>query len=667
MTAPTSHRLGPISYMRQTALNAPADRRPAGNPPGRRLLDSLWFAASAPHLTIALSVLLAFTFALAALLPQLPAGADPIAADRWLSTTAARYGQLGPFLASSGLLNILDGPWITILLGFTAFHLVLRVAGQIRHLLRARAASPLAPQGLPFELRQLASEPASLAPAIAALAQTHARHSVSSNLPSDGRPVARPRIDAFMERRSWAAVGPLLTYVGPLLIVGGLLWNTVAGWRALDVSLTPGRLSQPAQAGGLALTLVAAPDPLTGQPGVLTLARGSASRNAWIDAGRPAQWGSVWIAQRFSGPALTVTARADGEPAQLQALEEGAGAGETLRLRFGENQNEQGFAIPGENLAFRVVSYDRLPERGIDRPVFLLEGFAGEDATPRLNELVEDAGEVEWQGVTLSLRRDRYVVVDLASVPGLPLLLAGGLALLAGAVVVAWGGLTRTWVNAAAEGDGTLLAARSASPAAGQREVASRVRALADGTSARLPLWKLLTGSRTWALLAFGAALVTAGALVAPALGSAAPALLLAHLALAGLGLGVWLPAFVASVRWAAGEAAPASETAAHPAPLMQGRAGDPGRGIALAAFPLLAAAAALGSIWSLLAFALPVRAVAAEMWLLTALCLAAAYFHATSSWRPLRIPAWLPALLALLTLAAAVAVALTARSLWTA
>jgi hypothetical protein len=632
------------------------------------VLDSLWFAASAPHLTIALSVLLAFTFALAALLPQLPAGSDPIAADRWLSTTAARYGQLGPFLASSGLLNILDGPWIAILLGFAAFHLVLRVAGQIRHLLRARAAAPLAPQSLPFELKQVTSEPASLAPTIAAVAQTHTRHSVLPHLESAGRPVARPRIDAFMERRSWAAVGPLLTYIGPLLITGGLLWNTMAGWRALDVSLTPGRLSQPAQANGLAVTLVDAPDPLAGRPGVLTLARGSATRDAWIDAGRPANWGSVWITQRFAGPALTVTARADGEPALLQALEEGEGAGETLRLRFGENQNEQGFAIPGANLAFRIVSYDRLPERGIDRPVFLLEGFVGEDATPQLNELVEDSGEVEWQGVRLVLGRDRYVVVDLASVPGLPLLLAGGLTLLAGAAIVAWGGLTRAWVNAAAEGDGTLLAARAAAPAAGQREVASLLHALADGGDARLPLWRLLTGGRTWALLALGAALVGAGALVAPTLGSAAPARawLVAHLALAGLGLGVWLPALIASVRWAAAEAAPPSETTAHPAPLIKGRAGDPGRGIALAAFPLLAAAAALGSVWSLLAFALPVRAVAAEMWLLTALCLAAAYFHATSAWRPLRVPAWLPALLALLTLAAAAAVALTVRSLWT-
>lgn len=666
------------------ALNAPADPRPAGRPSGRRVLDSLWFAASAPQVTIALTVLLAFTFALAALLPQLPAGSDPVAASRWLATTAAAYGRFGSFLASSGLLNILDGPWIAILLGLTAFHLALRVAGQIRHLLAARRAAPLAPQGLPFELAQLPATPDVLAPKVAAVAEARPRHSVAAQPgpsrlenglalePAPGQAAetpARPRVDAFFERRSWAAIGPLLTYLGPLMILGGLLWNSAAGWRALDVGLTPGRVSQPPQANGLALTLVAAADPATGQPGVLTLAQGNATRDAWIDAGRPANWGSVWIAQRASGPALTVTAQQGDRRLALQALEEGAGAGETLRLRFAENENEQGFAIPTTDLAFRVVSYNSLPERGIERPVFLLEGFVGEDATPQLNELIEDERAVEWQGVTLTLRRDRYVVVDLASAPGLPLLGFGGLLLLAGAAIIAWGGLTRAWVNAAAEGDGTLLAARSAAPAAGQREVAAIVNALTAEpvSTAALPLWKLLTGGRGWALAALAASVAGAGLLMAIAwpAQTVGRGLLLAHLALVGVGLGAWLPALAASIRWAVGEASSAFEPP-QGGPLIQSRAGDPGRGLALIAFPVLVAAVLVGAAWSVAAFALPLRAVAAEMWLLTALCLAMAYFHATSSWRPLRVPAWLPALLALLTLAAGVGLALTTGSLLT-
>ena len=649
------------------ALKAPVDPRPAGLPPGRRVLDSLWFAASAPQLTIALTVLLASTFALAALLPQLPAGSDPAAAARWYATTAASFGRLGPFLSASGLFNVLDGPWITLLLAFTAFHALLRVAAQIAHLVKARRGAALAPPGLPFELAQLPVEPATLAERVAALDEAQPDRDAAE--PPDGIS-PRLRIDAYFERRSWAAVGPLLTYLGPLLILGGLLWNSVAGWRVLDLSLTPGRVSQPAQARGLALTLVKAPDARAGAPGVVSLAQGGASVDAWLDAGRPAKWGNIWIAQRSGGPTLTVLAEQDGQQLPLQALEAGEGAGETLRLRFGQNENEQGFAIPAANLAFRVVSYDRLPERGIERPVFLLEGFVGEDSTPLLNALIEDERAVSWRGVNLALRRDRYVVVDLASAPGLPLLLLGGLILLAGAAVTAWGGQTRLWVNAAAEGDGTLLAVRAAAPAAGQRAVAALTHQLAapQGEGPALTLWTLLMGGSGWALAAAGCALAGAAALVAPAAATLAPArgLLLIHLALAGLGLGVWLPALIASLRWAAThEAAAFDAAAADAAPARVGRTGDPGRGLALAAFPLLVAAGIAGAGWGLLAYAAPLRAAAPEMWLLAALCFATAYFHATSGWRPLRVPDWLVVLLALATVAAGVALALTARTLW--
>ncbi len=85
---------------------------------------------------------------------------------------------------------------------------------------------------------------------------------------------------------------------------------------------------------------------------------------------------------------------------------------------------------------------------------------------------------------------------------------------------------------------------------------------------------------------------------------------------------------------------------------------------MALAAFPLLTAALLVGGIGDLLAFAAPWRAVAGELWVFAAWCMAAAYLHATSGWRPLRVPSWLPVTLAAATLAAGVAAALAAASL---
>lgn len=653
--------------------------------------DNLWIAASSPQLTIALAVLLAFTFAIAALLPQLPAGLDAVAASRWLSTTAARYGRVGPFLSSSGLLNVLAGPWIMALLALTAFHLLLRCANQLRRLAASRFPGQVAPQGLPFELVNLPAPIESLAPKLEAFVALGRGGAVVTSI-SDA---SRPRADAYVEHRSWAATGPLLTYAGPLLILLGLFWNTAGGWRASSIPLTPGRAVQPAQAGGLALSLVSPGQPDEDALAVVSLTQGARTRHAWLGYMRPVVWGSVWVSQRTSGPALQVRASSGGQPAPLQALQGEGAPTDSLHLRFGQNESEQAFSIPGRDLAFRVVSYESLAERSIDRPVFLIEGYQGADPVPALNALVEDQSTIEWQGVTLSLQREAHVVVDLAGMPGLPLMVFGGLVLLLGASVTAWGGLTRTWINAAAERDGTLIAVRVAAPAVGQAEVARLARFLADvpapgapaegasdaGTGSdgsqaapqRFALGAALSLPRAGLGLVGAVLLAGVGAAVLRGAGAYTPQartwLFALHLALAALGLGAFVLAAAESLGFAFKGSRPAEVLdPAFPAErqAMRGRAGDPGRLGALVAFPLLTAAMLLGSAWGLVSFAAPVRPVASEMWLLVAWLLAAAYLHATSGWRPLRAPAWLSAILILAAFAAGLAACLAAASLLT-
>lgn len=666
------------------ALNVPADPPSGGLPapvleppaqapapqPGRGL-DKLYIAISSSQLTIALAALLAFIFAIAAILPQVPAGLDPLAAARWLATAATRYGRFGPLFSSSGLFNVLGGPWIFALLAVTTVHLSLRVANQARRLRTPFGGIPAAPQGLPFELIHLPFNVDTIHGRVTAFVSTQQPVSlVTADLSA-----ARPRVDAYAEHRSWAAFGPLLTYLGPLLVVLGLLWNTVAGWRVPDITLIPGRTVQPAQAGGLALSLVDAGNAEDGRSGVIALARGGQTRNAWLSYGRPATWGNVWVAQRSSGPALSVRATDGGNVAPVQALEGEDAPLDSLHLRFGENESEQAFTIPALGLAFRIVSYESLVERGIDRPVFLVEGYQGSDPIPALNELVEDSKMIEWQGATLTLQREAYVVVDLAAMPGLPLLGLGAFALLAGVVLVAWAGLTRTWLNAAAEGDGALLAVRVAAPAVGQAEVSRVAANLTAPAGVEMPvLPRARPGLRYFVLILGGAALLAAFAWLAlQGAGSLVAQLqtwvFALYAALAFLGLGALAAGAIQSVLFVLrgnSLSAMADPMLRGPVQGLRGRPGDPGRGVSLAAYPLLTAAICLGSIWGLLVFAAPVRLLPAEMWLLAAWLLAGAYFHATSGWRPLRIPAWLAAVLILAALAAGIAACLTAPSLLT-
>ncbi len=111
------------------------------------------------------------------------------------------------------------------------------------------------------------------------------------------------------------------------------------------------------------------------------------------------------------------------------------GVSEELHLLFRQTQAEQEFALPSANLSFRVVSYPSLPEQGIDVPVFLVEVYEGGAPAPALTDFVVDKATLRLNGSTLELWRDRYAIIEAAYLPGLVLLLLGGLAILGGVIL----------------------------------------------------------------------------------------------------------------------------------------------------------------------------------------------------------------------------------------
>ena len=140
-----------------------------------------------------------------------------------------------------------------------------------------------------------------------------------------------------------------------------------------------------------------------------------------------------------------------------------------LHLLFQQTQAEQAFALPTRNLTFRVVSYPALPEQGITKPVFLVEGYRGADPVPILEELVEEQANLTVDGLAFGLRRDDYVTLDAAKLPGLPLLLLGALITLAGVIISAFWGTVRAWIGAAGDGDAVAVAVRMAVAAEPER------------------------------------------------------------------------------------------------------------------------------------------------------------------------------------------------------
>ncbi len=127
------------------------------------------------------------------------------------------------------------------------------------------------------------------------------------------------------------------------------------------------------------------------------------------------------------------------------------------------------------------------------------------------------------------------------------------------------------------------------------------------------------------------------------------------HSLLAAAGLGGWLVVLAASLPWAIRVL---RRRQAHGRP-----ADDPGRVAALISFTWLTAALLVGMAWQLAARVAPWYIAAAALWQIVAWLLGASYLHITSSWRPMRSPAWLATVLAGLTCAAAILAALQTTS----
>jgi hypothetical protein len=124
---------------------------------------------------------------------------------------------------------------------------------------------------------------------------------------------------------------------------------------------------------------------------------------------------------------------------------------------------------------------------------------------------------------------------------------------------------------------------------------------------------------------------------------------------LASIGLGGWLAVLAGSV-WGLWLASRRGEFPA--------AATDRGRPAALFSYPWLTAALLAAVAWNLAARATILALQPGDLWPVVAWLLGAIYLHATSTWRPRRVAAWLATGLAALAFAAAVLTALNAGTM---
>ncbi len=424
-------------------------------------LDALWRFASSGRATWALLLLVALTLMLATLFPQVPVGLDRGELERQLGRLEAAYRDAGPVLRMVGVFTLLQSPWLRVLLALLAYNLALRLADQILTLGRAWRSGGVLPPARPdlpvAEVAVAGDLRAALAVVEGVMRPRYPRLLIET-APTSAR--------LYGQRGQAGAVAGILLILGLILALVGLAMNLTAGWRSGAIPLTVGSSAKLPFAGGLQITLKAWPD------NAMVSVVWADGRQADVAPGvyRPARAGDLWVVQTGVGPALAARAMRAEQPLRLQALAVGGQAGAEIRVPFRQAQTEQAFALPSHNLTFRAVSYDALPAQGIAGPVFLVEAYRGDDPAPLLTQLVEKQAVLTVDDVVVDLRRDRFVLLAAAYLPGLLWWAVAALLLVAAAGLTLRWNFTESWVHVAAVGSQATVVCRVAAAWRGRAE-----------------------------------------------------------------------------------------------------------------------------------------------------------------------------------------------------
>lgn len=390
-------------------------------------------------------VLLALTGLAAVLLPQIPPEIDqPDAVARWAADAGRQYGGLGGFLEAAGMFDLRHSAWTSMLMGLLAFVLLLRLAQSgseaAARLGSGRDPSAAATGAQHWPLQAQFTLGGNL---------TSALDELSEDLRSEGWQVLTraegTTAHLSAERSTWGIVAPLLVYGGSLLILVALWFNQVLGWQEAGITLVP---DQPvALARGPYQTMMLTIDE-TGEP--VIVATGDEGQQ-WIRAFSgtgSVRFPGVGVRPTGDGPSLSVIVRdQNGNPLQLRSPEIPGGVQASLNLVFDQPRAERAFFVVDRELAFSVVAFPALPERGFAGPTFLVQAFEASQREPSVNEFLEGNTTLPVGEDTYTLTVGRFVTVTVSSWPGIWLAVMGALTALAGAVVGLWRPAGRLYVR----------------------------------------------------------------------------------------------------------------------------------------------------------------------------------------------------------------------------
>ncbi len=370
-------------------------------------LARLWRGLTHPVWVLVLLSLALLITVLHLWLPQLPAGRGgaPVAANAWMSATAASF-PAGSLWAALGLFDLAHNAAVGLLVVLLAVSLTLRLIDRL-HLAWASRRLALPEWDLPTTTtadRRVEGMTAFPDGRLEAYAQR-------TEQSQDNSPGAW--VGDRNQRFTWSGV---LIEGGLLIALAALLLNLRFGWQVGPISLEPGQsaslepfssASLQLDAGGHHIHLCCQPD-----------------RTATVGGGSFGSPGLRVVEQEI-GPALVITATANGQAVVVQAVDQTDTPSTTSVLRFPQARTERAVAIPDRNLFLRVV------QTGAN--AFSVQALdAGNNVL--LSQEIGGAEQVALGDLTVYLLPARFVTLQVRSrpwlwllVPALVFLLIGGL------------------------------------------------------------------------------------------------------------------------------------------------------------------------------------------------------------------------------------------------
>jgi cytochrome c biogenesis protein len=401
-----------------------------------RLWKNAWHVLSSPRLAACLLLALALCAALGSLFPQQPPRPDPSA---WTAMIQQRYGARVPLYTSLGLFHIYDTPLFVALGGALA---VSTLACTMRRALRLFQANALR-QASRWPSRAVQPDALYQAASVQARVICHARPvglsaaqrveaglSVLSHHHYHARAARRGDIDyLYGERHGWARWATLVTHGAAALLIVSLLLRQSLAWRDTRVQLVPGQV----HAVGHNTPWVLRFDRFSGrawadgrsaevEAHLSLLAPGRPPIKRWLGPNSPLRHRGLRVHLFSWGPAVRVRAESKGNPVGLKILgeEEAEGEEEMLLALPGGGRN-QALLVPSHDLGLRFSP--QIDAGGLD-----IEATQGQEQRLVWKGPVSADGRVKVGDLLVQVRRDAFVVVDIAHDPSfLPVIVSAAL------------------------------------------------------------------------------------------------------------------------------------------------------------------------------------------------------------------------------------------------